>query len=78
MKEKVRDLIKILGIGLYELFIDINVGGITFNSIEWVEEDDSILVHIFEDDDMDYFIDFEDLTIETQISIYKILSVIYN
>ena len=26
MKEKVKDLIKILGIGLYELVVDINVG----------------------------------------------------
>jgi hypothetical protein len=79
MKEKVRDLIKILGIGLYELVIDINLDGITFNSIEWDEEEEIILLHIFEEnDDMDYFIDFEELSNENQIKIYKILSIIYN
>ena len=78
MKEKVRDLIRILGIGLYELVIDINVGDITFNSIEWVEDEEIILLHIFDDDDMDYFIDFEELSTENQIIIYKSLSIIYN
>ena len=78
MKEKVRDLIRILGIGLYELVIDINVGDITFNSIEWVEDEEIILLHIFGEDDMDYFIDFEELSTENQIIIYKSLSIIYN
>jgi hypothetical protein len=78
MKEKVRDLIKILGIGLYELVIDINVGDMTFNSIEWLEEEEVILLHIFEDDDVDYFIDFEELSTENQIIIYKTLAIIYN
>ena len=78
MKEKVRDLIRILGIGLYELVIDINVGDITFNSIEWVEDEEIILLHIFDEDDMDYFIDFEELSTENQIIIYKSLSIIYN
>jgi len=78
MKEKVRDLIKILGIGLYELVIDINVGDMTFNSIEWLEEEEVILLHIFEDDDIDYFIDFEELSTENQIIIYKTLAIIYN
>jgi hypothetical protein len=78
MKEKVRDLIKILGIGLYELVIDINVGDMTFNSIEWLEKEEVILLHIFEDDDIDYFIDFEELSTEIQIIIYKNLAIIYN
>jgi hypothetical protein len=78
MKEKVRDLIKILGIGLHELVIDINIDGVIFNSIEWVEEEEIILLHIFDDDEMDYFIDFEELSTESQIVIYKSLSIIYN
>ena len=78
MKEKVRDLIKILGIGLCELVIDINVGDMTFNSIEWLEKEEVILLHIFEDDDIDYFIDFEELSTEIQIIIYKNLAIIYN
>jgi len=78
MKEKVRDLIKILGIGLYELVIDINVGDMTFNSIEWLEKEEVILLHIFEDDNVDYFIDFEELSTENQIIIYKTLAIIYN
>ena len=78
MKEKVRDLIKILGIGLCELVIDINVGDMTFNSIEWLEEEEVILLHIFDEEDMDYFIDFDELSTENQIAIYKTLSIIYN
>jgi hypothetical protein len=50
----------------------------TFNSIEWLEEEEVILLHIFEDNDIDYFIDFEDLSTENQIIIYKTLAIIYN
>ena len=78
MKNKVKDLIIILGMGIRELVIDINVGETTFNSIEWVEEDDKIILHIFEEDDYDYFCEFEDLTSEQQLLVYKQLSIIYN
>ncbi len=78
MKNKVKDLILILGMGINELVIDINVGETTFNSIEWSPEEDKILMHIFEEDDLDYFCDFEELTSEQQLLVYKSLSIIYN
>jgi hypothetical protein len=78
MKNKVKDLILILGMGINELVIDINVGETTFNSIEWSPEEDKILMHIFEENDYDYFCDFEDLTSEQQLLVYKSLSIIYN
>jgi hypothetical protein len=77
MKKKVKDLIKILGIGLNELVIDINLDEVTFNSIEWDEENNKIILHKFEDD-LDYEFDFEELTDDQQMMVYKILSVIYN
>ena len=76
MKKKVKDLIKNLGIGLNELVIDINLDEVTFNSIE-CEENNKIILHKFEDD-LDYEFDFEELTDDQQMMVYKILSVIYN
>ncbi len=78
MKKKVKDLIKITGIGLNELIIDISIGEIIFNSIEYVEDSDKIILHKFEDEDLDYEFDFEDLDEDKQILIYKQLSIIYN
>ncbi len=77
MKKKVRDLIKILGIGLNELVIDFDLEDFTFNSIEWDEENNKIIRHRFEDD-FDYELDFEELNDDQQLMIYKILSIIYN
>jgi hypothetical protein len=42
------------------------------------EEEDKILLHIFEDDDYDYFIDFDELEEDKQKKIYVLLSIIYN
>ena len=78
MKEKVIDLIQILGMGLNELVFDFEIDGVKFNSIEWVPEEDQILLHIFEDDETDYHCDFEGIDIDKQIKVYKILSVLYN
>ena len=33
MKSKVRDIIKILGVGMNELILDMDLGDVTFNSI---------------------------------------------
>lgn len=77
MKKKVIDLIKILGVGINELIIDISFYDITFNSIEWCEEDDKLLLHLFENN-LDYFFDFDKLKKEQQEIIYKELSILYN
>jgi hypothetical protein len=79
MKDKVKDIIKILGVGMNELILDIDLGDVTFNSIEWDENEGKVLLHIFEDDDYDYFVDFDDLSSEQQNKIYVLLSIItYN
>jgi hypothetical protein len=77
MKDKVIVLIKVLGMGFNELVIDIDLGELVFNSIEWDKEEDCILLHIFEDD-IDYTIDFEDLTDKQQYSVYRQLSFVWN
>ena len=60
------------------LLIDLKIDDVTFNSIEWSEEEDKILLHIFEDDDYDYFVDFDELEEDKQRKIYVLLSIIYN
>ena len=40
MKEKVKSIIKLLGVGIDELVIDLKIDDVTFNSIEWSEEED--------------------------------------
>jgi hypothetical protein len=78
VKEKVKEIIKILGVGYNEIVTDLNIDGFIFNSIEWDEEEDKILLHMFEDDDYDYFVDFDDLEEESKQKIYVLLSIIYN
>ena len=78
MKEKVKSIIKLLGVGIDELVIDLKIDDVTFNSIEWSEEENKILLHIFEDDDYDYFVDFDELEEDKQKKIYVLLSIIYN
>jgi len=73
MKEKVVDLIRILGIGLNELVFDFEIDGVKFNSIEWLPEEDVVLLHIFEDE-TDMHCDFENIDIDKQIKVYKLLS----
>lgn len=77
MKDKVVELIKILGVGYNELVFDFTIDGVDFNSIEWCPEEDVILLHIF-DDDYDGFFDFEGIDIDKQIKLYKILLEILN
>jgi hypothetical protein len=78
VKEKVKEIINILGVGYNEIVTDLNIDGFIFNSIEWDEEEDKILLHMFEDDDYDYFVDFDDLEEESKQKIYVLLSIIYN
>jgi len=79
MKRKVATIIKILGIGLTELIIDLELDTYTFNSIEWVQSENKIYLHIFEEDDLDITYDFDDLSDDEQLSIYVTLSsILYN
>ena len=78
MKEKVIDLIQDLGMGLNELVFDFEIDGVKFNSIEWIPEDDLVLLHIFEDEETDWHCDFEGIDIDKQIKVYKIISKFVN
>ncbi len=78
MKDKIVDLIRLLGIGLNELVFDFEIDGVKFNSIEWLPENDVVLLHIFEDDETDLHCDFENLDIDKQIKVHKILSSFLN
>lgn len=72
MKNKVKELIISLGCGVTELLIDFELGEYTFNSIEYHEETDKVILHIFEDD-QDYYFDFEDLDSYNQKYILELL-----
>ena len=78
MLNKIIQIIKILGIGVNELIIDIELDSITINSIEWIQSSNKVVVHIF-DEDYDIEMDFDDLSDENQLIILKTLSaLIYN
>ena len=80
MKRKISKIIQILGIGLNELIIDIDLSIGLFNSIEWVKSENKIWLHIlYEDDEIDISYDFDDLDQFDKYIIYTLLSSIaYN
>ncbi len=73
MKDKVSELIRVIGAGYTELVFNFTIDGIKFNSIEWVPEDDVILLHIF-NGELDGYFNYEDMDIDKQIKVYKLLS----
>lgn len=78
MRVKIIQIIKILGIGVNELIIDIPLDSIIINSVEWSPSDNKVYVHSF-DEDYDIEMDFDDLSDENQEIILKTLSqLIYN
>jgi len=78
MKEEIINVIKILGIGVKELILDIDLGFFYVNSIEFIEPDE-IILHSFEDDDTDVELNFDDLEEKHQKHLWLILSVLlYN
>lgn len=78
MKNKVINLIKILGFGINELVVTIPLSIATFNSIEWDYVDDNVYLHIFKDDNYDLVFNFDELSEEDQLTVYKTLAIIYN
>jgi hypothetical protein len=78
MRDKVINLIKILGFGINELVIDIKISLGNFNSIEWDDVDDNVYLHIFEKDNYDLVMSFDDLSSDDQLKVYQTLSIIYN
>lgn len=80
MKKKVAKMILIMGIGLTELIVDLDLGIATFNTIEYVKSENKIYLHIFhEDEDLELTYDFDDLDKEDKYLVYIILaSILYN
>jgi len=80
MKRKVAKMILIMGIGLNELIIDIELSFATFNSIEYVKPENKIYLYIMhEDEDIEISYDFDDLNKEDKYLIYILLaSILYN
>lgn len=80
MKKKVAKMILIMGIGLTELIVDLDLGIAIFNTIEYVKSENKIYLHIFhEDEDMELTYDFDDLDKEDKYLVYITLaSILYN
>jgi hypothetical protein len=78
MRNKVINLIKILGFGVNELIVEIPLSIGNFDTIEWIPEDNTVILHLFEKEDYDIVIDFEDLSEDDQLKVYQVLSIIYN
>jgi hypothetical protein len=78
MKEDIINIIKILGIGIKELVLDIDIGVFYVNSIEF-REPDEVILHNFEDDETDVELNFDDLEERHQKHLWLILSILlYN
>lgn len=72
LKNKVINSIKILGIGIKELVIDIELSEFTINSIEYDKKNDNVLVHIF-NDNLDIMYEFDGLCEKDKLKIIKML-----
>lgn len=73
LRKKAIYLIKTIGIGVYEIIINIELSFLTINSIEFDEKADCIFLHAFEEDDFDLIFDFDDLNEEDMLRIIKVL-----
>jgi hypothetical protein len=69
MKKSVINLIKILGSGTTEIVTTLEVDNIIFDSIEWIETNDKVILHIF-NGEYDYCCDFDELKLNEQIEVY--------
>jgi hypothetical protein len=80
MKRKVAKMILIMGIGLNELIMDIELSFATFNSIEYVKAENKIYLYIMhEDEDIEISYDFDDLDKEDKYFVYiSLATILYN
>lgn len=79
MREEVVKLIRILGIGLCELIININLDYTTVNSIEFSKKENKIYVNVWlESDNVEIQYDYDDLSEFNQKIIYQTLSNLIN
>jgi hypothetical protein len=80
MKKKIAKMILIMGIGLTELIMDIELSFATFNSIEYVKSENKIYLYIMhEDEDIEISYDFDDLDKQDKYLVYiSLASILYN
>ena len=80
MKRKIAKMILIMGIGLTELIMDIELSFATFNSIEYVKGENKIYLYIrHEDEDIELSYDFDDLDKNDKYLVYiSLASILYN
>jgi hypothetical protein len=80
MKRKTAKMILIMGIGLTELIMDIELSFATFNSIEYVKSENKIYLYIMhEDEDIEISYDFDDLDKDDKYLVYiSLASILYN
>ncbi len=77
IKKEIINSVLILGIGLKEIILDIDLGFIMINSIE-IRNYNEIILHSFSED-MDYEIEFSDLEKSYQQYIYQLITIlVYN
>lgn len=78
MKSELINIVKILGIGLTEIVLEIDLGQFTINSIEF-RSPDKIILHSFSFGDFDWEVDFDDMDEYYQKYVFRLLSIlVYN
>lgn len=79
MKKELIKIIKISGIDVRELVLDIKIDGYIFNSIELIDDDDErIILHIFQGE-LDIETDWDDIPSKQQLEIINFLKpFVYN
>ena len=73
IRKKVIENLTRIGIDSFEIILDIELSEMTINSIEWIESENSIIVHVFSDD-IDYYYEFDELNEEDRLLILSTLS----
>lgn len=72
-RKKFIALIKLLAIVSNEIVLDFFIGDFSFNSIEWVKEKNKIILHKFEEGDIDLEYDFDQLPNNIKRELYLFL-----
>ena len=77
MKEDVINVVRILGIGLDEILVEIDLGFYVVHTIEWRQPND-IILHSFKDG-LDYEMNFDSLSLTHQKIVHRLLTIlVYN
>ncbi len=80
MKKEVIKAIRIMGVGTTEILMDFSLEVGVFNSIEWVPDENRVVLHMFSDfSDFELSVDWDDLSVDDRLEVYVILnSILYN